>query len=72
MIHAILDERSTLPLTLGAMARRFHAAWEARSAARRDRRRVARELDTFNERELGELGFSRADLRDIVSGGYRR
>ncbi|GAB0113485.1 hypothetical protein [Acidisoma sp. C75] len=43
-----------------------------RRAERRERLVMARELDTYSDRELGELGFSRADLPAIVAGTYRR
>ena len=43
-----------------------------RRAARHERERIARELSTYTDRELGELGFSRADLPMIAAGTYRR
>jgi len=39
---------------------------------RLERRQVARELALFSDRELSELGFSRADLGAIEAGSYRR
>lgn len=41
-------------------------------AERRERAQIARELSTYSDRELGELGFSRADLPMIAAGTYRR
>ena len=43
-----------------------------RGAARREREQMARELSTYTDRELGELGFSRGDLPMIAAGTYRR
>jgi len=43
-----------------------------RRAARAEREQIARELSTYTDRELGELGFSRADLPMIAAGTYRR
>lgn len=43
-----------------------------RRAERAERQQMARELDTYSDAELGELGFSRADLPAIASGTYRR
>jgi len=43
-----------------------------RRAARLEREQVARELSTYTDRELGELGFSRADIPMIAAGTYRR
>ena len=41
-------------------------------ALRTEREQMARELSTYTDRELGELGFSRADLPMIAAGTYRR
>jgi hypothetical protein len=43
-----------------------------RRAVRAERAQIARELSTYTDRELGELGFSRADLPMIAAGTYRR
>lgn len=43
-----------------------------RRAERRERVQMARELDSYSDRDLAELGFSRADLPQIVAGTYRR
>jgi hypothetical protein len=40
--------------------------------ARLERQQMARELSTYTDRELGELGFSRADLPMIAAGTYRQ
>jgi uncharacterized protein YjiS (DUF1127 family) len=47
-------------------------AFAAGRAERLERRQVARELSLFSDRELSELGFSRADLGAIEAGSYRR
>ncbi len=41
-------------------------------AAARERRRITRELSTYSDDELGELGFSRFDIPAIAAGTYRR
>jgi uncharacterized protein YjiS (DUF1127 family) len=43
-----------------------------RRAERAERVQMARELASYSDAELGELGFSRADLPAIVAGTYRR
>jgi hypothetical protein len=43
-----------------------------RGAERAERVQMARELNAYSDRELGELGFSRADLPQIVAGTYAR
>ena len=44
-------------------------AWRAR---RQERARIARELLTYTDRELFDLGISRADIPAIIDGTYRR
>jgi hypothetical protein len=43
-----------------------------RRGLRAEGQQIARELSTYTDRELGELGFSRADLPMIAAGTYRR
>lgn len=43
-----------------------------RRAERRERLVMARELANYSDHELGEMGFSRADLPAIAAGTYRR
>ncbi len=44
-------------------------AWRER---RRERARIARELLSYTDRELFDLGISRADIPAILDGTYRR
>lgn len=37
-----------------------------------ERRRIARELSTYSDDELAELGFSRVDIPAVAAGTYRR
>ncbi|MBV8402411.1 MAG: DUF1127 domain-containing protein [Acetobacteraceae bacterium] len=48
------------------------AARQARRAERRERRQIVRELSAYTDRELLDLGFSRADFPAILNGTYRR
>jgi uncharacterized protein YjiS (DUF1127 family) len=43
-----------------------------RRAERAERMQLARELNAYSDRELSELGFSRADLPQIEAGTYAR
>jgi uncharacterized protein YjiS (DUF1127 family) len=45
-----------------------HARLDAAREARRQRRRLYRELDAYNDRELEEIGLRRADIPTIVRG----
>jgi len=44
-------------------------AWRER---RRERARIARELLSYTDRELYDLGISRADIPAVINGTYRR
>jgi len=50
----------------------FRQSMVERRAERRVREQMARELASYTDRELSELGFSRADLPMIAAGTYRR
>jgi len=50
----------------------FARSMAERRAARLEREQIARELSSYTDRELGEMGFSRADLPMIAAGTYRR
>lgn len=44
-------------------------AWRAQ---RQERARIARELLSYTDRELADLGISRSDIPAIVNGTFRR
>lgn len=46
--------------------------FQAYRAAMRERGRITRELSTYSDDELGELGFSRHDIPAVAAGTYRR
>lgn len=57
------------------LAERFQglrARYEAHMAVVRERRRIARELETYSDEQLAELGFSRFDIPAVAAGTYRR
>lgn len=45
------------------------AAWRAKRAYRA---RIARELNSYTDRELFDLGIQRADFAAILDGSFRR
>jgi uncharacterized protein YjiS (DUF1127 family) len=45
------------------------AAWRQKRATRA---RIARELATYTDRELFDLGISRADIPAVINGTFRR
>ncbi|MDR3436287.1 hypothetical protein [Telmatospirillum sp.] len=48
------------------------AQTEEERQIRADRARIVEELNATSDRELAELGFSRADLPAIANGTYQR
>jgi uncharacterized protein YjiS (DUF1127 family) len=58
--------------TIAQIARKYRKAREDRRAVRREYRRIADELSMYTYRDLGELGFGRADIHAIAAGTYRR
>jgi len=46
--------------------------FQAYRAEAQKRRRIARELSTYTDAELGELGFSRFDIPAVAAGTFRR
>ena len=54
-----------------AASERLHrfAAWREKQAYRA---RIARELRSYSDRELFDLGIQRADIPAVVNGTYRR
>jgi uncharacterized protein YjiS (DUF1127 family) len=52
-----------------AERRQRFLAWREK---RRERARVARELLSYSDRELFDLGISRADIPAVINGTYRR
>lgn len=59
------------PLGFGAMVQRFGARRERARTRRREIARITRELQTCTDRELGELGLSRADIPAVARGTFR-
>ena len=55
-------------LAVAARRQRF-AAWREKRAYRA---RITRELNTYTDRELFDLGIQRADIPAVVNGTYRR
>ncbi len=51
---------------------RLRVSMNERLAERRRRHRIVTELSHYTDRELADLGFSRADFPAIANGTYRR
>jgi uncharacterized protein YjiS (DUF1127 family) len=48
------------------------ASFTAWRTERRERARIARELATYSDRELFDLGIQSTDIPAIINGTYRR
>lgn len=72
-MHNLLSSnpRRAVASLAGAM-RRLRDQRQARAAERRGQLRIAGELASASDRDLAELGFSRADIGEIARGTYRR
>lgn len=55
-----------------ALIERLVSDYKEERRVRAERARIVAELDASTDRELAELGFSRADLPAIARGTYRR
>ena len=55
-----------------AVIRHQYEMRAVRSAERKEFGRVAHELSFASDRDLAELGYSRADIAEISRGTYRR
>ncbi len=67
--------RSNTRTTGHGLADRFRSLnlrFQAFKAAARERNRIMRELSTYSDDELGELGLSRCDVPAVAAGTYRR
>ena len=52
-----------------AVRRQKFAAWRAKRAYRA---RIARELNSYTDRELFDLGIQRGDIPAVLNGTFRR
>jgi len=56
---------------LGTMLHRFGSHRQRARAQRREIARITRELQGYTDRQLGDLGLSRADIPDVARGMFR-
>jgi uncharacterized protein YjiS (DUF1127 family) len=52
--------------------RSLNLRFQAYKVESRERNRITRELSTYSNDELGELGLSRCDIPAVAAGTYRR
>jgi uncharacterized protein YjiS (DUF1127 family) len=66
------SQNRSLGRILAERVQALRTRFEVQMTALRERRRIARELETYSDEELAELGFSRLDIPAIAAGTYRR
>ena len=64
------------PVGASGLAHNFAALFGSRFSARRsqmiERARIRRELDSYSDRELRDLGISRSDIEAVANGRFAR
>lgn len=69
MASQLLDLAGTGALARPATLRERLRAWQIN---RQRQRRIARELASYTQRDLCDLGISSGDIPEIIRGTYRR
>jgi uncharacterized protein YjiS (DUF1127 family) len=72
MTAVALQTNRTLWTSLVAFIDQAAAEYRAQRRVAAEQARIANELSFCNDRELGELGFSRCDIPNIANGTYAR
>ena len=57
--------------SLGTVLRELGMHWQRARAQRQEIGRVTRELHSYTDRQLTDLGMSRADIPDVARGTFR-
>jgi uncharacterized protein YjiS (DUF1127 family) len=60
------------PVGVGGLFHNFGALFSARRKQISERARIRRELETYSDRELADLGIGRADIEAVASGQFTR
>jgi uncharacterized protein YjiS (DUF1127 family) len=72
MASHVIDTTTTTAhdaASMWAETKHRFSAWRRQRASRA---RIARELATYTDRELFDLGITRADIPAVINGTYRR
>lgn len=60
------------PVGFGGLISSFSTRITARRAQIAQRARIRRELESYTDRQLGDLGLSRLDIAAVAAGHYGR
>jgi len=55
----------------GTVLQRLGMRWQRATAQRLEIARITRELQSYTDRQLTDLGMSRADIPDVARGTFR-
>lgn len=55
----------------GTALHQFRLRWQRERAQRQEIGRITRELQGYTDRQLADLGMSRADIPDVARGLFR-
>ncbi len=55
----------------GTVLQRLGMRWQRARAQRREIARITRELQSYTDRQLIDLGMSRSDIPDVARGTFR-
>ena len=72
MTELALEVSRTVWFSFVSLLKDTFAQQQERRLIRAERARIVNELNSCTDRELGELGFSRADFPAIANGTYQR
>ena len=70
--HVIDTTENSLFATVAHGWASYRVRAATRRAARANRNRMARELATYTDRELFDLGITRGNIPEILDGTFRR
>ncbi|HEY0205727.1 MAG TPA: DUF1127 domain-containing protein [Acetobacteraceae bacterium] len=57
--------------SFGTMVHKLGMHWQRARAQRQEIGRITRELQSYTDRQLTDLGMSRADIPDVARGTFR-
>ena len=72
VLSTLLPSTDTFRGAAALKLRELSLKWQRAKAEREQIFRITQELDRCSDRDLADLGLSRADIPDVARGTYRR
>jgi uncharacterized protein YjiS (DUF1127 family) len=60
------------PVGVGGLVQNLGVLFSARRKQNAERARIRRELESYSDRELADLGIGRSDIEAVASGRFTR